>query len=89
MLNVCLCWFEVGSHVETDSLLNLSPLKIVVSKKIASETDISAVNLIFELCLFACSMNWLTTYLLVYMREIAVDVAFPNERPYLAFAFQF
>ena len=70
MLNVCLCWFEVGSHVETDSLLNLSPLKVVVSKKIASETDISAVNLIFGLCLFACSMNWLTTYLLVYMREI-------------------
>ena len=54
----------------TPMMLNLSPLKIVVSKKIASETDISAVNLIFGLCLFACSMNWLTTYLLVYMREI-------------------
>ena len=31
------CWFEVGSYVETNSLLNLSPLWILVSKKVASE----------------------------------------------------
>ena len=33
----CFCWFEVGSYVETNSLLNLSSLWIVVSKKVASE----------------------------------------------------
>ena len=50
---------------KTDSLLNLSPSEIVVSKKLASERDISDVNLIVWWGLFACLKNWLTTYLLV------------------------
>ena len=40
--------FPVGlkrRNFETDLLLNLSPLHIVLSKKLASEKDISAVNL--------------------------------------------
>ena len=80
----------MGSHVETDSLLNLSPLKIVVSKKIASETDISAVNLILWV-VFICLFNELVDDLSVgvHERNYAVDIAFPNERPYLAFVFQF
>ena len=54
----------------TDSLLNLSPLQIAVSKKVTSETDISAINVIVGWCLITCSMNWLTTYQLVCKREI-------------------
>ena len=38
----------------TDSLLNLWPFYIVVSKKVASVHDISAVNLTVGWCLFAC-----------------------------------
>ena len=49
----------------TDSLLNLWPLYIVVSKKVASVHEVSAVNLIVGWCLFACSMNFSTTSLLV------------------------
>ena len=45
----------------TDSLLNLWPLYMVVSKKVTSVHDISAVNLIVGWCLFACSMNLSTT----------------------------
>lgn len=44
----------------TESLFNLLHLWIVVS-----ERDISAVNLVVGLFQFVCSMNWLTTSLLV------------------------
>ena len=54
----------------TDSLLNLWPLYVVVSKKVASVHDISVVNLIVEWCLFACLMNFSMTSLLVCQREI-------------------
>ena len=56
---------------KTGSLLNLWPLYVVVSKKVASVHDISAVNLIVGWCLFACSMNFSTTSLLVCDREIS------------------
>ena len=55
---------------KTDSLLNLSPLEIVASKKVASKRDISDVNLIVGWGLFACPKDWLTTYLLVWKKEI-------------------
>ena len=42
-VSISLKWVPISI---TDSLLNLLPIKIVVSKKVASETDISAVNLI-------------------------------------------
>ena len=54
----------------TDSLLNLRPLYIVVSTKVTSVHDISAVNLIVGCCLFACSMNFSGTSLLVCQRKI-------------------
>ena len=65
----------------TDSLLNLWPLCIVVSTKVASVHDISAVNLIVGCCLFACSMNFLGTSLLVCQRKImsSMHVTFPSQ----------
>ena len=38
------CRFEVRAHIKEDSLLNLSPLCIHVSRKVISVADISAVN---------------------------------------------
>ena len=53
----------------TDSLMNLSPLWIVVSKKVVSVHDVSAVNFIIVWNLFACSMNCSTSSLLVFQRN--------------------
>ena len=43
---------------------------VMVSKKLKLLKHVSAVNLIVEWCLVACSMNWLTMYLLGCSREI-------------------
>ena len=58
----------------TESLLNLWPLYMVVSKKGASMISISSVNLIVKWCLFACSMNFQTKSLLVCQREIMSSI---------------
>lgn len=53
----------------TDSFESFTPIE-VASKIVAYETDISALNVIFGWCSFACSLNWLTTPLLLCKREI-------------------
>ena len=65
-VSVGLKWFLMS---RTDSLLNLSPLKIVVSKKVVSVHDASAVDFIVGWCLFACSINCFTTSLLAFQLE--------------------
>ena len=46
-----------------DSFLKRSPLKIIVSRKVVSLSEISAVNLIVGWKLLACSMNRLISFL--------------------------
>ena len=43
-------------------------------QKVAFVHDISAVNFIVGWCLFACSMNFSTTSLLEYQREIMSSI---------------
>ena len=52
----------------TDSFESFTPIE-VASKIAAYETDISALNVIFGWCSFACSLNWLTTPLLLCKRQ--------------------
>ena len=47
---------------------------MVVSGKVASVHDISAVNLIVGWCLFACQVNLSTTSLLVCKSEIMPSI---------------
>ena len=57
---------------------------MVVSKKVASSHDISAVNLIVGWCLFACSMNFWTTSLIECVKYADED-KYPNIRVVLIF----
>ena len=52
---------------------------MVVSKKVASSDDISAVSLIVGWCLFACSMNFWTTSL-IKCEKSADEDKYPNIR---------
>ena len=52
-----------------ESLWNLSPWTILVSKKYVSLSDISAVNFMVGSCLFASKMNWSISSLVVSHRE--------------------
>ena len=78
----------------TDSLMNLSPMWIVVSNKVVSVHDVSAVNFIVLWNLFACSMNCSTSSLLVFQRkEISSMLRFQTSSLFALlstiFAFQF
>ena len=58
-----------------ENCLSVESLTVmVVSKKVASVHDTSAVNLIVGCRLFACPMNVSTKYLLVYWREITSSI---------------
>ena len=46
-----------------DSFLKRSPLKIIVSRKLVSFSEISVINLIVGWNLLACSMNRLISFL--------------------------
>ena len=50
-------------------LLNLSPLKTVVSRKFISLSEISAVNLIVGWCLLARTMNSSISFLSTYCQS--------------------
>ena len=77
-ISVSLKWILI---LRTDSLLNFSPLLIVVSKKLASETVIPAVNSIVGWCLFFFSNRVVDDIFVgVQERDYVSDVVFPNER---------
>ena len=64
----CVYWkVSVGLYCvrmsRIDSFLKRSPLKIIVSRKVVSLSEISAVNLIIGWRLLACSMNRLISFL--------------------------
>ena len=57
------------STSRTDSVLNLSPLYTLVSKKVVSVSEISAVNLIVGWWLLHYTMNCCTSSLLLSQRQ--------------------
>ena len=60
----CFSGFEMGAYIKYCGFLNLSPLYTLVSKNVATVSDISALTLIVGWCLFTCSMNLLISSLL-------------------------
>ena len=73
---------EIMRMSKIESLRNLSPLKIEVSKKFVSLLHISAGKFMVRWCLFASKMNWPISSLFASHAggERVIDVPFPFKR---------